>query len=148
VGPPTTIADCERRLKSANITFGSVDLPIIRRGNSASGAYQAVLYDRCPEKMRVIPTPIVSCPLARALARFETLLQRIALEYWSQRVKIGAWGTYNCRSMARLNILSEYSYAYSIEIYEITLNNGKRTNVHRHSGSTTKENVGKEGKFL
>ena len=80
VGPPTTIADCERRLKSASITFGIVVLPIIRRGNSVFGAYPAVLYDRSPQKMRVIPTPIVSCPLARASARVETLLRRIALE--------------------------------------------------------------------
>jgi len=149
VGPPDIIADCEARLGASNVTFKSAKVPIIKVNGNVCGAYQAVQYLKGPSDIRFDPPPVVSCPLALGLASFERLVQRLALEYFGQRVKrITQGGTYNCRSMARFKLVSEHSYANAIDLYEFVLEKGRRINVLRDFGSPKAAPKGKEGEFL
>ncbi|MGC4069443.1 MAG: extensin family protein [Polyangiaceae bacterium] len=149
VGPPEPIEDCHARLQAAQVSFRSATLPIKIQRRQVCGAPQAVVYRRGPEGIAFSPTPIVSCPLALGLARFEGLVQRLSLEYFGVRVKrIVQGGTYNCRSMARFNLVSEHSYANAIDLYGFVLENGKSIQVLRDFGATDRPPKGKEGAFL
>jgi hypothetical protein len=149
VGPPTVIDDCERRLEQAKVEYQLAKVPLIVQHKTVCGAHQAVQYLKGPEHIAFEPRPVVSCPLALGLARFEGLVQRLALKYFNQRVKrITQGGTYNCRSMARFKLVSEHSYANAIDLYGFTLANGKRITVLRDFGAPNAEPKGKEGAFL
>jgi hypothetical protein len=149
VGPPEPIDDCHSRLHSAKVAFKAASLPVRVQRHQVCGTPQAVVYLRGPEGIAFSPSPIVSCPLALGLARFEGLVQRLSLEFFGVRVKrIVQGGTYNCRSMARFKLVSEHSYGNAIDLYGFVLENGKSIQVLRDFGATDRAPKGKEGEFL
>jgi hypothetical protein len=149
VGPPSVIEDCEARLERAHVKFRSAKVPLVTHGKMLCGAHQAVTYEKGPEGIAFFPRPTVSCPLALGFARFESLVQRLALKHLGQKVKsIHVGGAYNCRSMARFKLVSEHSYANAIDIYGLTLENGKRVSVLHDFGRPEKEPPEKSGVFL
>jgi hypothetical protein len=149
VGPPSAIEDCEARLERAHVKYRPAKVPLVTHGKMLCGAHQAVTYEKGPEEIAFIPHPTVSCPLALGFARFESLVQRLAQKHLGQRVKsIHVGGAYNCRSMARFKLVSEHSYANAIDIYGLTLENGKRVNVLHDFGRPEKEPLEKSGVFL
>jgi hypothetical protein len=149
VGPPDLVEDCHARLQAAGVSFKPAALPVRVHRHQVCGTPQAVVYQRGPEGIVFSPTPIVSCPLALGLARFEGVVQRLSLEYFGKRVKtIVQGGTYNCRSMARFKLVSEHSYGNAIDLYGFVLESGKRIQVLRDFGATDRAPKGQEGAFL
>jgi hypothetical protein len=87
--------------------------------------------------------------MALALAKFESTLQEAAEAAFGQRVaRLRHIGTYNCRDMARFELVSEHSYANAIDISELVLANGRAISVERHFGRPSGEPRGPEGLFL
>jgi len=148
-GPPDAIADYEERLKAAGIKFRPAALPMVKRAGLICGSPQAVQYLHGPTRIRIEPPPLVTCQLALALARFEDVANRTALEVLGAEViRISQGGTYNCRSMARFKIISEHSYANAIDVYGFKLNNGHSIPVLRHFGDPKKPAATPETRFL
>jgi hypothetical protein len=150
VAPPEPIADCDARLAAVNVSVGPTTLP---RRRSASGrecgAPQVVVYSGAPGGARIRPKPLVTCGMALALARFDTILQEEALrELGSPVVSISQIGTYNCRDMARFDLVSEHSYANAIDLESFTLKDGRTVSVERHFGRPGVEPTRPEGRFL
>lgn len=149
VAPPELIEDCEDRLTTANVLYRHAKLPVHKSKGMVCGTEQAIIYMRGPTGLRITPTPVVSCGLALALAHFELVLNRTALEFFgSPAVSVTQGGTYNCRNMARFRWVSEHSYANAIDLYEFVLGNGKRINVLRHFGSPHEPANTVETRFL
>jgi hypothetical protein len=150
VAPPEPLADCEARLRAAGIDFAPAELPI-RPGNAkrpTCGAPQAVVYRGGPMKIRYSPAPVVSCRMALGLARFEQVLTQEAERLLGQRViRVEQGGTYNCRKMARFNLVSEHAYANAIDIRSVTLQNGRRLSVLRSFGKLDVPARGSEASF-
>jgi hypothetical protein len=150
VAPPDPIADCEAQLRAAGVEFSVAELPV-RAGNATRptcGAPQAVVYRRGPTNVRYSPTPIVSCGVALGLARFERLLNQEAQRYLGQSVvRVEQGGTYNCRKMARFDLVSEHAYANAIDIRSVTLKNGRTLSVLRSFGKLDAEVLRPEAKF-
>jgi hypothetical protein len=89
-------------------------------------------------------SPVVSCGMALALGRFEKVLAEVAkAELGSRVVRIEQVGTYNCRKMARFDMVSEHSYANAIDLRSFRLADGRTVSVQRHFGRP-----GAEGRFL
>ncbi|HEX6275403.1 MAG TPA: extensin family protein [Polyangiaceae bacterium] len=150
VAPPELIADCEARLEAAGIRYGAASLPTRRaKEGHACGAPQVVVY-RGPEGgVRWSSAPIVTCGMALALARFETVLQEESEKHFGERVaRIEHLGTYACREMARYDWVSEHSYANAIDLSIFVLANGKKISVERHFGRPTAEPKTNEARFL
>jgi hypothetical protein len=142
VGPPEPIADCEARLRAAGVEFSPAELPV-KPGSAkrpTCGAPQAVVYRRGPAKVRFSPPPLVSCGMALGLARLEQVLSQEAERNFGQSV---AWveqgGTYNCRKMARFDLVSEHAYANAIDLRSVTLKNGRKLSVLRDFGKLDAE---------
>jgi hypothetical protein len=77
----------------------------------------------------------MGCRFALAFAEVEKLIQREALDILGQRVKsMRHLGTYNCRKMAKKNLVSEHSFANAIDIQRFTLEDGTELNVAEHFG--------------
>ncbi|HET9933999.1 MAG TPA: extensin family protein [Polyangiaceae bacterium] len=149
VAPPEALPDCAARLERRGVRFEPAALPLVQKHGFVCGAPQAVKYLRGPEGISFSPRPVTTCQLALGLARFESLAQTLALRYFGVRIKsIRQGGTYNCRPMARFRLVSEHSYGNAIDLYEFTLENGKRINVLRHFGKPGEQPSGKEGRFL
>jgi hypothetical protein len=149
VGPPAALPDCEERLRRSGVKFERATLPMFEKRGAICGAPQAVRYLHGPENIAFLPSPVVTCQLALALARFEGQAQRLAEEHFGKRIRsVKQGGTYNCRSMARFKLASEHSYGNAIDLYEFRLENGKRVNVLRHFGKPEAEPSGAEGRFL
>ena len=148
-GPPDVIPDCEARLAAANVQFRPAKLPIVKKGTLTCGAPQVVQYLKGPNGMRIYPPPLVSCTLALALARFEQVLERTAVEMLGSRVvSVSQGGTYSCRSMARFRQISEHSYANAIDFYSFRLADGRTISVLRHFGDPKQEPRAPETRFL
>lgn len=150
VAPPQPIVDCEERLREAGVEFTPVELPV--RPASAKrpscGTPQAVVYRRGPSKARFSPAPIVSCGLALGLARFEQALAQEAERYLGQSVvRVEHGGTYNCRKMARFDLVSEHAYANAIDIRSVTLKNGRKLSVLSSFGKIDTEPTRPEARF-
>jgi hypothetical protein len=132
VAPPDEIADCAARLREAGVDFAPAELPV-KPGNAkrpTCGAPQAVVYRRGPARLRYNSAPIVSCNMALGLARFERVVSEEAERYLGQGVaRVEQGGTYNCRKMARFDLVSEHSYANAIDIRSVTLKNGRKLTV-------------------
>jgi hypothetical protein len=132
VAPPDEIADCEPKLRAAGVEFSPAELPV-RPGNAkrpTCGAPQAVVYRRGPARLRYNSAPIVSCGMALGLARFERVVSEEAERYLGQSVaRVEQGGTYNCRKMARFDLVSEHAYANAIDIRSVTLKNGRKLSV-------------------
>jgi hypothetical protein len=141
VAPPSPIADCEARLRAAGVDFAAAELPV-KAGNARKptcGVEQAVVYKRGPAKIRYNSAPLVSCGMALGLARFEQDLNEEAQRYLGQSVaRIEQGGTYNCRKMARFNLVSEHAYANAIDIRSITLKDGRKLTVLATFGAIDK----------
>lgn len=149
VGPPNVIEDCEGQLERSKVDFRPSTVPLVTQRNRLCGAHQAVLYVKGPEGIAFQPHPVVSCPLALGLARFEALVVRLALKHFNQRVKsVSVGGAYNCRPMARFKMMSEHSYANALDIYGVTLANGQRITVLRDFGRPDAAPNGSAGAFL
>ena len=63
-------------------------------------------------------------------------------------VSIEQGGTYNCREMARFDLMSEHSYANAIDIRSFQLADGRTVSVERHFGRPSAEPKAREGVFL
>jgi len=151
VAPPEPIADCEAKLRAAGVDFVPAELKVTpgNSKHSTCGVEQAVVYRHGPAKLRYSPAPpIVSCGLALGLARFEQVLNEEAERQLGQSVvRVEQGGTYNCRKMARFNLVSEHSYANAIDIRSVTLKNGRKLSVLTSFGKTDAEPKRPEARF-
>lgn len=152
VGPPDLILNCEDRLRAAGVTYRAASLPVRRgpKGVPACGTEQAVLYRSGPEHIRYGGPLLLSCGMALALARFETILSEEARRDFGRRVvRISHLGTYNCRTMARYpDWVSEHSYANAIDVESFTLENGRTISVLKSFGKDGREPLRSEWRFL
>jgi hypothetical protein len=150
VAPPEPIADCEGKLRAAGVTFVAAALPV-KTGNGkrpTCGVEQAVVYQRGPAQVRYNAAPLVSCGMALGLARFEQTLNQEAERYFGQGVaRVEQGGTYNCRKMARFDLVSEHAYANAIDIRSVTLKNGRKLTVLRGFGRIDAEPKAAEARF-
>ena len=151
VAPPELIPDCEARLHAAGVWFEPAQLPV-KEGNSARptcGAPQAFVYRRGPSGVRYSSAPVVSCGMALGLARFERILNEEAQRYLGQPVaRVEQGVTYNCRKMARFNLVSEHAYANAIDIRSVTLKNGRKLTVLAGFGKLDAEPKHPESRFF
>jgi hypothetical protein len=150
VAPPEPIADCEAKLRAAGVTFTSAALPVkVGRGRQPTcGVGQAVAYRRGPARLRYNGTPVVSCGMALALARFEQVVDEEARRHLGRRVvRVQHGGTYNCRKMSRFDLVSEHSYANAIDIRSVTLQGGRTLPVVSTFGPTDAPPARPEARF-
>lgn len=151
VAPPDLIEDCEGKLRAAGVVFAKAELPV-RQGNAkrpTCGAEQAVVYKRGPAGVSYNGPPVVSCGLALGMARLETVLNEEAERHLGSKVaRIEQGGTYNCRRMARFDMVSEHAYANGIDIRSVTLKNGRKLSVLQHFGKVDAEPKRPESRFL
>jgi hypothetical protein len=149
VAPPDAVANCAERLTAAGIDFRPARLPVKERNGFACGAPDVVVYRGSAAKIRWSPEPIVTCGMALALARFETLTQEEAGRVFARRItKIEQGGTYSCRKMARFAMVSEHSYANAIDVRAFVLQNGRRITVEHEFGALASEPRTPAGLFL
>ena len=149
VAAPEVIADCEARLAAAGIRYKAAELPTRKaKEGHECGAPQVVVY-RGPEGgVRWSSAPLVTCGMALALARFESILQEESEKYFQKRVvRIEHLGTYACREMARYDWVSEHSYANAIDIRSVTLKNGRTLTVLGTFGKLDAEPKRPEARF-
>lgn len=150
VAPPAPIDDCEARLRALGVRFTPAQLPV-KPGNAkhpTCGAPQAVVYQRGPANIRYNSAPLLSCGMALGLARFEQVLNEEAKRHLGQEVaRIEQGGTYNCRKMARFDLVSEHAYANAIDIRSVTLKNGRKLSVLSTFGRTDVEPRRPEARF-
>lgn len=150
VAPPELIVDCEARLRAAGVEFTSAELPV-KPGNAkrpTCGTPQAVVYKRGPAKVRYNSAPVLSYSIALGLARFEQVLVEEAERQLGQGVaRIEQGGTYNCRRMARFDLVSEHSYANAIDIRSVSLKNGRKLTVLGTFGKLDEEPKRPEARF-
>jgi len=136
VGPPDVRATCDQDLVAAGVSFQTAKLPIFTQAKSKMicGAAQVVTYKGSPAKIGYSPSVLLTCTMALALARFETLVQEEALRTFGKRVvTIHHVGTYNCREMvAYPGWVSEHSYANAIDISDFVLEDGRTIDVYKH----------------
>ena len=77
----------------------------------------------------------MDCQFALAFAEVEKLIQREAELILGQAVKrLRHLGTYNCRKMAKRNLVSEHSFANAIDIKSFILEDGTELRVADHFG--------------
>jgi hypothetical protein len=150
VAPPEVIADCEARLRELGVVFTRAVLPVTV-GNAkrpTCGAPQAVVYRHGPAKIRYNAAPVVSCGMALGLARFEQVVNEEAKRHLGQEVvRVEQGGTYNCRRVARFDLVSEHSYANAIDIRSVTLKNGRNLSVLKTFDKTDAEPKRPEARF-
>ena len=150
VAPPELIADCEGKLRQLGVVFKPAELPV-REGNAkrpTCGAPQAVVYLRGPTKIRYNSQPVLTCGMALGLARFEQVVNEEAQRFLGQEVaRVEQGGTYNCRKMARFDLVSEHAYANAIDIRSVTLKNGRKLSVLASFGRIDAEPKRPEARF-
>jgi hypothetical protein len=135
VAPPEPRADCHDALTAAGVTYADAHIPVHQQGKGRSqltcGAEQIVVYRGSTARITFEPTPIMTCTMALALARFEVVVQEEASRTLGERVvRITQLGTYACREMAAYRgWVSEHSYANAIDIESFVLKSGKRISV-------------------
>ncbi len=160
VAPPAARTDCHEALAAAGIDFVDARLPVhtetfpphAKKGHARKltcGADQVVVYRGSPAHIRWPSPPILTCTMALALARFETLAQEEAKEHLGQPiVAIQHLGTYSCRDMAAYpGWVSEHSYANAIDVASFTLKNGREVSVLKHFQKGEKTST-REAAFL
>lgn len=137
VGPPDARPDCHEALAAAGVKFTDAKLAPHREGKGKGrsalvcGAPQVVVYVKGPAGIVYEPTPIVTCTMALALARLDTIVQEEAARAFGEKVvRISQLGTYACREMAAYRgWVSEHSYANAIDLEGFTLKSGRRITV-------------------
>lgn len=151
VAPPEPIEDCEGKLRAAGVVFAKAELPV-KEGNAkrpTCGVEQAVVYKRGPAGVSYNGPPVVSCGMALGMARLEQVLNEEAERHLGSKVaRIEQGGTYNCRRMARFDLVSEHSYANAIDVRSITLKNGRKLTVLGHFGKVDAAPKRPESRFL
>lgn len=152
VAPPPPRPTCAQDLEKAGIRSKPTALPVHTVGGTRKitcGAPDAVVYLGGTERVSYSSAPVVTCSMALALARYETLLQEEATRTFGARVKrIGHLGTYNCRKMAAFDMVSEHSYANGMDVATITLVDGRRISVQKDFQATTAAPTTKNARFL
>lgn len=151
VAPPALIPDCEEQLRRLGVVFASAQLPVKAAHGKlpTCGSEQAVVYKRGPEGIRYNSSPLVSCGMALGMARLETVLNEEAQRHLGQKVaRIEQGGTYNCRRMARFDLVSEHAYANAIDIRSVTLKNGRKLTILGNFGKLDAQPVRPEASFL
>lgn len=149
VGPPAEISDCMARLTALGVRAHAGEQPVHSEGKQTCGAPQVVVYDVGPTGVRWSSPPKVTCLVALALARFETILQEEAQRNFAVKVKrVDHMGTYSCRPMVRFNMASEHSFANAIDFSGVELENGKRITVDAHWGPPAENPISPEGRFM
>jgi hypothetical protein len=135
VGPPDVVADCDEQLTRAGVGYRVATLPVHQERHSkiVCGAPQVVIYGRGPGGITYSPSPLLTCPMALALASFEKVLQEEATRtFHSAVVRIDQLGTYSCREIIAFpGWVSEHSYANAIDLARFTLKNGVTVDVQR-----------------
>ena len=133
VGPPDVRASCEDDLAAAGIKWKPASLPVYvqKKSKITCGAPQVVYYRGSPAKIAYEPQVMLTCTMALALARFETILQDEAMQRFGKRVvKIHHLGTFSCREMkAYPGWVSEHSYANAIDLDSFLLEDGRTIEV-------------------
>ena len=153
VAPPEPLADCHDALAAARVKYTGASIPVHEEGKGRSqltcGAEQIVIYRGSPARIAFEQTPVVTCAMALALARFEVVAQEEATRAFGEPiVRITHLGTYACREMAAYHgWVSEHSYANAIDIESFVLRSGKRISVLR-SFERGEETHTREGAFL
>jgi hypothetical protein len=125
-GPPDALTDCDEQLTRAGVTFRHASLPVHKERKLFCGAPQVVVYVRGPGNVAYAPSPLLTCPMALALASFERIVQEEATRaLGSPVVRVDQLGTYSCREMAAYpGWVSEHAYANAIDLARFTLANG------------------------
>jgi hypothetical protein len=149
-GPPDALADCDEQLAAAGVTFRHASLPVHKEHKLVCGAPQVIIYARGPGKIAYEPTPLLTCPMALALASFERIVQETATAvYASPVVRVDQLGTYSCREMAAFpGWVSEHSYANAIDLARFTLRSGVTIDVERDFDKGPGAPARKAGTFL
>ena len=144
------LPDCEEQLAQAGVTFRHASLPVHKERKLVCGAPQVVIYERGPGKIAYEPAPLLTCPMALALASFERIVQQEAARvYASAVVRVEQLGTYNCREMAAFpGWVSEHSYANAIDLARFTLRSGVTIDVERDFDKGAGPPARKAGEFL
>lgn len=149
VGPPDLVPDCLARLAALGVKARPAEQPVHQEGARTCGTPQAITYDSGPTGVKWSSPPKVTCLVAIALSRFETILQEEAQRHLSARVKrIDHMGTYSCRPMVRFNMASEHSFANALDFSGVELDSGKRITIDGHWGPPAEQPAAPEGKFL
>lgn len=150
--PPAPQAGCEAELTAAGAVFKASPLTMHWNGSREflCGARQVVRYSRGPAKIRYSSSPRVTCAVARALLRFEAIVQEEAQAVFGRPVtRIEQMGTYNCRQIAAYaGWVSQHSFAHAIDVKRFTLKGGREISVQRHYGRGPDAPAHKEGQFL
>lgn len=150
--PPAPQVGCEAELTAAGAVFKASALKMHWNGSREflCGAKQVVRYQRGPAKIRYSSSPRVTCAVARALLRFEAIVQEEAQRLFGRAVtKIEQMGTYNCRPIAAYaGWVSQHSFAHAIDVKRFTLRGGREISVQRHYGRGPDAPAHKEGQFL
>ncbi len=150
VAPPEVIPECEARLQAMGAHFQHAELPEKKsKQGHVCGTPQALIYRGGPEGPKWKPAPLVSCGMALAFVRFEKVLREESDRHLGSRVvSIEQGGTYNCREMARFDLVSEHSYANAIDLRSFRLADGRTVSVERHFGRPTAAPKTRESEFL
>lgn len=149
VAPPASRPDCYEALEAAGVRYKKANLKVHKRGKLTCGVPEAIVYLEGPTGVRYSPTPTVSCDLGLALAHFEKVMQEEAQQHLDTTIStIKHLGTYNCRKMARFDLMSEHSYANGIDLAEFSLKNRKKVSVLRHFQATAEAPTTPSAQFL
>jgi hypothetical protein len=149
-GPPDALVDCEAQLAAAGVTFRHASLPVHTERKIVCGAPQVVVYQRGPGHIAYDPAPLLTCPMALALASFERIVQEeAARDFRVPVVRIAQLGTYNCREMAAFpGWVSEHAYANAIDLARFTLRSGITVDVQRDFDKGEAPPARRSGAFL
>ena len=136
--PPDPVQDCEARLAAAGVRFQAFRDPLRASpgGRLRCGVEQGAKFLRGPGGIRYNRPPRLSCGMALALARFETVVQEEAQRWLGRPVmRIVHAGTYACREMANYpGWVSEHAWANAIDIATFVLRGGRQVAASRYAG--------------
>jgi hypothetical protein len=133
------------------VTFlpGSLPLKKNQTGKFTCGAHDAVVYQKGPTGLSISPPALMTCRMALAMVRLESLMQEVAeRELGSTIRRVQQMGTYSCRKMVRFDFVSEHSYGNAIDIGSFTLADGQTVTVKKHFGKLDAEPTDAKGRFL
>lgn len=153
VAPPDPRPTCEADLAAAGIRFHKASLAVHTEGKKHTltcGAPEVISYLGGPEKISYSSAPLLTCTMALALARLETVIQEEAIRDFGKRVKrIDHLGTYSCREMVNYpGWVSEHSYANAIDLAVFTLEDGRVISVLKDFQKTKTDPTTKNALFL
>ncbi len=151
VAPPDAVAECYEQLTALGAIFKPAEIPLRQRvrGIPTCGANDAVLFESGPAGMRIKPPALVTCRLALALVDLEALAQEVAREELGSPIEVlHQGGTYNCRKMARFDLVSEHSYGNAIDVRSFKLADGRLVSVDKHFGKLSEPPQNERARFL